>query len=437
MIYPTRTAILVSGLGLPLALVAGLLAPGLWLAGPLWVMFVLGLVLVDALLGADRDRVEVSIEAPRSMAVSGEGAATARAVFTRGLVPRGAELTLETGARLIPGPTRAQARMEGRTASAAFTLTPVRRGQAPLQRLWVRWTGPLGLAWKQAAPALDQTVAIIPDLQGVKDQALRLFSRDAPFGVKAQLDRGDGSEFQSLKEFQSGMDTRTIDWKRSAAHGSLVAKEFSTERNHPIVLALDTGRLMCAPLGGVPRIDRAIDAALLLAFVALKSGDRVALYAFDAKPRLHSGAVTGTGGFPMLQKLAAAVDYSSEETNFTLGLTQLASKLERRSLVVVFADFADATSAQLMVENVGRLLRRHLVLFVTFRDAELEGMAETRPDDAEAVSRAVVATALLREREVVVARLRRLGVHVLDVPVERIGPALLDAYIDLKRRDLL
>ncbi len=437
MIYPTRQGILVAGLGIPLALVFSLVSPGLWILGPVWVIFVLALSLVDVVLGAPMHRVRVEIDTAPTLAVSAEGTLDATVTFERGLPPLQTELALETGDRITPEPGRRTARVQARQALVRFTLEPNRRGEAPLKRLWVRWRGPMGLVWKQTAPKLDRTLAIIPNLKAVKEQALRLFSRDAPFGAKAQLDRGDGSEFQSLREFQTGMDHRTIDWKRSASHGALVAKEFRTERNHPIVLALDTGRLMCAPLGGVPRIDRAIDAALMLAYVALKTGDRVGLFAFDAKPRVSSGAVTGVGGFPLLQKLASAIDYSAEETNFTLGLTSLAARLERRSLVVVFADFADTTSAELMVENVARLLKRHLVLFVIFRDQELEDLASAEPAEPEDVSRAVVAGALLRERELVIAKLRRLGVHVLETSVERLGPAVLDAYIDLKRRDLL
>jgi uncharacterized protein (DUF58 family) len=437
MIYPTRMAILIAGLGLPMALVCSVLSPNLWILGPAWVVAVFALSLVDAALGAPLHRVSVTVDAPSTLAVSAEGALQAAVAFEQGPAPRQAELALEIGERLTPEPARGVAAVEGRMASARFKLTPGRRGEAPLRRLWVRWRGPWGLTWKQTARPLDKTIAIIPNVGAVKEEALRLFSRDAPFGQKAQLERGDGSEFQSLREFQTGMDHRTIDWKRSATHRVLVAKEFRTERNHPVILALDTGRLMCAPMGGTPRIDRAIDAALILAYVALKTGDRVALFAFDAKPRVASGAVSGVGAFPMIQKLAAAIDYSAEETNFTLGLTSLSARLERRSLVVVFADFADTTSAELMVENVARLLKRHLVLFVIFRDQELEGFVAAEPKQPEDVSRAVVAGALLRERELVVARLRRLGVHVLETSADRIGPALLDAYVDLKRRDLL
>src|SRR5262249_34215245 len=254
---------------------------------------------------------------------------------------------------------------------------------------------------------------------------------------KAQLETGDGSEFHALRELAAGMDRRTIDWKQSAKHGKLLAKEFRTERNHPVIFAIDCGRLMCAPLLGVPRIDRAINAALLMAFVSLKLGDRVGFFGFDVQPRLFSGAVSGAQAFPLLQRLAARLDYSAEEPNYTLALTQLGAALERRALIVVFTDFADTTSAELMLEDVGRLLKRHLVLFVVFRDEELEAIARREPVDAEAVSRAVTAEALLRERDLVIARLTRMGALIVDAPAAAMGSALLQAYIDLKRRDLL
>ncbi len=271
----------------------------------------------------------------------------------------------------------------------------------------------------------------------MKDEAIRLFARDAMFGLKAQLESGDGSEFHALRELAPGMDRRAIDWKQSARHGKLLAKEFRTERNHPVIFAIDTGRLMCEPLLGAPRIDRAINAALLMAFVSLKLGDRVGFYGFDVKPGLFTGAISGAHAFPFLQRAAARLDYSSEETNYTLGLTQLNAALERRALIVVFTDFADTTSAELMLENAARLMKRHLVLFVIFRDEELEAIARREPVDPEAVSRAVTAEALLKERDVVIARLSRMGAHIVDAPAAQVGPALLSAYIDLKRRDLL
>ncbi|HWE44485.1 MAG TPA: DUF58 domain-containing protein [Caulobacteraceae bacterium] len=438
MIYPTRNAIILTAAGAPVALLIGLWRPGLWVAGAAWILFAFGLAFVDAILSASRSTLDVVVTAPGSIPTGGKGEARFRAVFDGWRRPRTVEAALETDqGKLIVTPARGIARVGGKAAESGFELEPRRRGLAPLSVLWLRWRGPFGLIWKQTTEKLDKKIAITPNVAAVKDEAIRMYSRDAAFGQRVQIERGEGSEFQALREFQTGMDPRAIDWKQTARHGKLLAKEFRTERNHPIVFALDTGRLMCEPLAGLPRVDHALNGALILAYVALKTGDRVGFFAFDAKPRLVTGSVSGVGAFPMLQRLAASIDYSAEETNFTLGLTQLSGALERRSLIVVFTDFADTTSAQLMIENVSRLLKTHLVLFVVFRDEELEGMIQAEPLTPDDVSRAVIADALMRERDLVIARLKRMGVEVLDTPVKNLGPDLLSRYLDLKRKDRL
>jgi uncharacterized protein (DUF58 family) len=215
----------------------------------------------------------------------------------------------------------------------------------------------------------------------------------------------------------------------------LLAKEVRAERNHQLAFAIDTGRLMCEPIDGMPRVDCALNAALMLAYVGLKLGDRVSFFGFDARPHLATGFVAGPSAFTHLQALTAALDYSTEETNFTLGLSTLAERLKRRSMVVVFTDFADTISAELMVENVTRLSRRHMVVFVTFRDEELESLRATRPQTAGDVSRAVIAHQLLYERDIVLTRLRRLGVHIVSTKRDQLGPELVRAYDELRRQE--
>jgi uncharacterized protein (DUF58 family) len=231
------------------------------------------------------------------------------------------------------------------------------------------------------------------------------------------------------------MDRRLVDWKQSARHMNLLAKEVRAERNHQIAFAIDTGRLMCEPVGGAPRVDRALNAALMLAYVGLKLGDRVAFFGFDAHPHLQTGFVAGPRAFTQLKALTASLDYSTNETNHTLGLATLAERLQRRSMVVVFTDFADTISAELMVENVARLARRHMIVFVAFHDEELETLRGANPQTPDDVSRAVIAHQLLRERSLVLARLRRLGVHIVDAPADRLGPELVRAYDELRRRE--
>jgi uncharacterized protein (DUF58 family) len=436
VIYPTSQAVAMMALGAPAALALGLLQPNYWVAGAACAVLVGALCLADAVLGAPRDHASLALEAPRVLHTGAVAPLTLKIVFER-RAPSHAEAAVQVNERLTLSADRARVAVRRGEADAAFELSPVRRGQGEIERIWARWRGPFGLVWKQISQTPKHIIAITPNVGAVKDEAIRLFARDAMFGLKTQLETGDGSEFHALRELAPGMDRRAIDWKQSARHGKLLAKEYRTERNHPVVFAIDTGRLMCEPLLGMPRIDRAINAALLMAFVSLKLGDRVGFFGFDVKPRLFSGAASGAHAFPFLQRVAAQLDYSSEETNYTLALTQLGGALERRSLIVVFTDFADTTSAELMLENVGRLLKRHLVLFVIFRDEELEAIARREPVDPEAVSRAVTAEVLLRERDLVIARLVRMGAHIVDAPAASVGPALLSAYIDLKRRDLM
>ncbi|HJO66154.1 MAG TPA: DUF58 domain-containing protein, partial [Sphingomonas sanguinis] len=236
---------------------------------------------------------------------------------------------------------------------------------------------------------------------------------------------------------RSGMDRRAIDWKQSARHLKLFAKEYRTERNSQIVFAIDAGRQMSDPVDGIPRVDRAVSAALLTGWLALKLGDRVALHAFDSRPRVASGFIGGSAAFPELQHLAAAIDYSGDETNYTFALTTLAARLTRRSMIVLFTEFTDPTSADFLVRAVARLLKAHLVLVVVLHDDELEGFVEAAPVTPADVTRAVTAGALLRDRRLVLLRLRHLGVHVIESPYDEVAERLVEGYVDLKRRSLL
>lgn len=419
-----------------MALGVALAAPHLWGVAAAWILMTAGLMLADALLAARPSALALTLAAPRVMGLGRPAEATVEASF-KGVAPREIELAVGVNARLAATPVRQSLKLGGGWGRASVALTPQRRGEGRLEQMWARWRGPLGLMWLQRTETPERAIAITPDVERVKEQALRLFSRDALFGLKAQMETGQGGDFHALRDFQTGMDPRAIDWKQSGRHAKLVAREFRTERNHHVILAIDTGRLMSAPTASGPRVDQAINAALLVAFAGLKIGDRVGLFAFDAKPRVASGVVAGAQAFPLIQRLAAGIDYSTEETNFTLGLTSLAGRLDRRALVVIFTDFADPTSAELMIENVGRLMRTHLVLFVVFHDEELEALVDAEPAEPDDVSRAVIAAGLLRQREIVVGRLQRLGARMVDARSEDLGMSLLNAYLDAKRRELI
>jgi uncharacterized protein (DUF58 family) len=233
------------------------------------------------------------------------------------------------------------------------------------------------------------------------------------------------------------MDRRSIDWKQSARHVKLHAKEYRSERNNQIIFAVDCGRQMCEPVGGIARVDRVVSAMLLTAWIALKLGDRVSLHAFDSRPRIASGLVSGAAAFGELQRLAARIDYSGEETNYTFALTTLAARLTHRSMIILFTEFTDLTSAEFMIRAAGRLVQTHVLLIVVLRDEELEGFVDRAPESADDVTRAVTAAALLRDRLMVLTRLRHLGAHVIESEHDRVAERLVQGYVDLKRRNLL
>jgi len=288
---------------------------------------------------------------------------------------------------------------------------------------------------RQTYRATDLPIRIWPDLSPVRSPVLQNFLRDAQFGIVARRIRGEGTQFEALAEYQPGMDRRRIDWKASARHTALYARENEAERDNQIIFAMDCGQAMCEPVDGLPRIDRAISAALLASYVALKGGDKVALFGFAEKPLLMTPFAVDARAFHRLQVAAAELDYSVREPNFTLALATLTAKLRRRSLIVLFSDFADPTSAELMVESVERLVRHHLVIFVTMEDRELQGLTDRDPESLADIAVAVSADGLARQRALVLQRFRALGVDVIEAPHEAIGYRLIDLYLKAKRAE--
>jgi uncharacterized protein (DUF58 family) len=436
LIYPSRAAVLAAIGGIPFALLVAAAAPQLWYASLAWPAAVLLMTLVDALLSAGTGAA--TVETPARLYV-GETADLVVHIKVQGRrAPTAAGVALSANDLLdLPDDGRAWASLKAGSAAVPIPATAIRRGVAGIDRLWLRWRGPLGLVWRQREEAVALSFPILPDVRPVRERGVELFARYALQGLVAQDFRGEGADFDALVEFRSGMDRRSIDWKQSARHLKLHAKEFRAEQNNQIVFAVDSGRQMSEPVAGLPRIDRAVSAMLLTAWLALKVGDRVALHAFDSRPRVGSGFVSGGAAFGELQRLAADIEYSQNETNYTFALTSLGARLTRRSMIILFTEFADPISTDFLVRAAARLIQKHLLLIVVLRDEELETIVEAPPADADDVTRAVTAAALLKDRQVALARLQHLGIHIVEAEHDRVGERLVAAYADLKRRGAL
>jgi len=434
LIYPTRTAVIATAAGAPLALAVAAAAPGRWFVALAWPLAIVLLCAFDAIRGASRATAQVAFP---DHAYVGETRDCTVSV-TVGSHPRSAWVALQ-GSPLVAAEDEGRVRvpLEAGRGAVLVPLDMLRRGLARFERLWVRWTGPLGLAWRQSTVELGAAFPVLPDLRPVHERGARIFQRHALEGLISQLARGEGSDFDTLVDFRTGMDRRSIDWKQSARHMKLLAKEYRTERNNQIVFAIDTGRQMSDPVAGVARVDRCVSAMLLAAWIALKLGDRVAIHAFDSRPRLSSGLVSGGGAFAELERIAAQIDYSADETNYTFALTTLAARLTRRSMIILFTEFTDTVSADFLLRALRRLVATHLVLVVVLRDEELETLVAAEPQSADDVTRAITATDLLKERRVVITRLQHLGVHVVESEHDKVNERLVQTYLDLKKKDLL
>jgi uncharacterized protein (DUF58 family) len=436
LIYPTRLAVLAAAAGVPFTLVVAAAMPERWYAGVAWPVAVLVLALLDA-LAAVRP-ADARLDVPGTAYVGSTVEAVVTVTLEGARLPARAEVAVAANAPVaVEDDGRLWIELEAGKGAALLPLVMARRGVGRIEQLWLRWRGPLGLAWRQRRIDLDAAILILPDVRPVEERGAQVFQRHALQGLIAQINRGDGTDFDALVEYRSGMDRRAIDWKQSARHRKLHAKEYRSERNNQIVFAIDGGRQMSEPVAGLPRVDRAVSAMLLTGWVALKLGDRVALHAFDSRPRIASGLISGSAAFPELQRLAAAIDYSSEETNYTFALTTLATRLTRRSMIVLFTEFTDLTSADFMVRAARRMVETHLLLVVVLRDEELETIADAMPSRPEDVTRAVTAAALIRDRRLVLTRLQHLGVHIIESEHDRVGERLVAGYVDLKRRNLL
>ena len=437
MIRPAIRGVALFAAVIPLTLLVLAFDPSWWgltLDAGALVLAVLG---ADALLILPPHRLSVAVAIPSRLPVGEKGEAGVRLTAPTAKRPLAVDVLLEItgeGGSVPPVTTLTLANGE---IESALEISSNRRGVLGVDALWLRWRGPFGLVERYRRVVLNRQIEIVPVVRGVRSAALELASRQAMFGAKVQRQKGEGAEFEGLRDHTAGLDNRFIDWKRSARHRKLLSKEFRIERNHQVVLAFDTGHLMVEPINGLARLDHAIEAGLLLGWVSLRSGDLVGCYGFDALVRHYQQPGRGVDYLARIQRGAARLDYCTEETNFTLGLAELNARLKRRALVILFTEFVDTISAELLIESLQRMANHHLVIFVTLKDPMLGRLITRAPTSFSNVAEAVVAQDFQRERAVVLERIARLGVHCLDVPVRGLSMALINRYFDIKQKGLM
>ncbi|MBP2327639.1 uncharacterized protein (DUF58 family) [Kibdelosporangium banguiense] len=308
-------------------------------------------------------------------------------------------------------------------------LTPSRRGDRMAHRVTVRAFGPLGLAARQGSHAIPWTVRVLPPFTSRRHLPARLARLRDLDGRLRTLARGQGTEFDSLRTYVAGDDVRSIDWRATARSTDVMIRTWRPERDRHVMIVLDTGRTSAGRVGDIPRLDAAMDAALLLAALASRAGDRVDLFAYDRQVRT---SVQGSADLlPALVNGMATLEPALVESDASGMVAEILRRSRRRSLVVLLTGLDPDPLEQGLLPVLQMLTSRHLVLLASVADPRIAEMAAAR-GDAEAVYDAAAAARTLQERQHVAAVLRRRGVEIVDATPDELAPALSDAYLALK-----
>jgi uncharacterized protein (DUF58 family) len=433
-VTPTRRlAVVAAVVALVLFLYPGELVGGVWGSLALIDGILLVVAALDALAAPRPDRLEIRRDHPPVVVMGAEaewrwhlhnGSRRRMVVrFADELAP-----SLHARRRRVPVTLRAGAR-----AVAATTIRPSRRGRFVVAELVVRVDGPLGLGARQARRRVPSVLRVHPPFRSRDEAELRIRkARMLDVGMRSARGLGGGTEFESLREYTLDDEFRRVDWSATARTGRTIVRTYRPERNQTVIVLLDNGRLMAGRVGDVPRIEHAMDAAVMLGHVASRLGDKAGLLTFDAAVRsivppgrFHDQATRLTEAMYDLEPALVESDYHG-------AFSAMLARFRRRSLIVVLTDLAEQAVGESLLPALPLILRHHVVVVGAVRDPEVVAWATEVPADPEAAYRKAAAVSSLAERDRTVARLRGLGATVVDAPPGRLATALADAYLEIK-----
>lgn len=343
-----------------------------------------------------------------------------------------------TSLATAPEVARAARLVAGADVSIEYPIHASRRGDAEFGSVNVLVDGPLGLARRRLVvePTGTHRVRVLPPVgdldRGMLDPRLLM----AELGIKPVRKRAEGTQLESLRDAVVEDDLRRMDWRATARRGRLTARNYELERNHDVLLCLDTGRLMGAEhRPGETKLDLAIAAAMRLSAVALNSGDRVGVMSFDTHVGVWVPADRGRRQLGRLVDATYALQSSSADASYVHALMEVRRRQKKRGLIVFITDFVDDEAGSSMVEVLGLLAKRHAVLFVAVRDPALRAVADGPIDTARDAYRSLAAMGLDAARSRVVQTVTAHGVRALDIVPEAISAGAISAYLALRAAD--
>ncbi len=432
-LLPTRRAALVA-----LEAAAGLLAyrgeavqP--WAGALVVTALVLAVSLLDGLIGTSPSKVVLQRRHP-PVVVAGRRADvewTVRSESRRAL-------TVHVADRLAPslraGSRRFRVRVPaGGSATLSTTVQPLRRGRFELDRLSLRIEGRLGLGARQRDVPLATVLRVHPPFRSAQEAELRIRrARILEVGMRSAKGLGGGTDFEQLREYGPDDEFRRIDWTATARASKPIVRTYRAERNQRVMLLLDNGRVMAGRVGGVPRAEHAIDAAMMLTAVATRLGDRCGLVAFDREVRAVVPPARHTDQLGRVTEAMYALEPVLSESDYAGAFSEVVARFRRRAMLVVLSDLLEQAVTDSLIPALPLITRTHLVVVAGVRDPAVQHWARGSAADDDEVFRKVAAVTAIDNRRRTAAKLRSLGAIVVDAEPGALAVDLADTYLHVK-----
>lgn len=319
-----------------------------------------------------------------------------------------------------------------------YHVEPLRRGKNRFRRVFLQMKSRLGLWTVYDERDIHQEVRIYPDIKAVHGvELLARRNRLADTGIRLSRLKGRGTEFDRLREYRRGDEFRSIDWKATSRHQELISREYVVEKNQNIIILIDCGRSMCNEADGVTHFDRALNAAILLGYVALRQGDTVSLMACSNKVERWVPQVRGAGSIQKLIRQVYDLEPVYEASDYQLMSEQLQLRYRKRSLVVVLTHALDEVHMSHLSGSLRRMRWPHLVLSAFLRNVPLENRMNSIPETDRDAFQIAAAADIVATQTTQVASLQKSGLLVLDTLPENLSVNLISRYLDIKARQLL
>lgn len=324
-----------------------------------------------------------------------------------------------------------------RNAQLGYRLRPTSRGHFIFERIEIQLRSPLRLWLSRRYVPTSNTARVYPDFRRLHNgQLLAVDNWLSQIGIHQRQRRGLGQEFNQLREFREGDSLRQIDWKATARQRTPIAREYQDERDQQIVLLLDCGRRMRSQDGQLTHFDHALNACLLLGYVALRQGDAVGVSTFAADHNRHLAPVKGAAQLNLLLNLVYDLNSTQHPADYSAAIRELLIRQKRRALVVLVTNLRDEDDDQLL-GAIKQLSRHHRVLIASLREEVLDKVRQTPVQTWQQALDYCGTVDFLNARAGLHERLRAHGIPLLDVRPDELGPQLVSRYLSLKKAGTL